>query len=259
MAIFNPFSEPRIWRIANTYSRQWVDGVNVGGYFAEAFASIDHVGNNIYWGSNWMGTDNLELYRVELPANWHEVLWVTPDPTPDPTPTPTPTGTPTPTPTSTPTATPTPTPTPTPTDEVEILYFTLIDSYFDRPIPELDPLVDGALINTYALARQELNIRVVTNPPRIGSVRLEYNGNPDFGIESAWPYSVFGDWNGNYSYWYPELGFHHIIATPYTESGGKGLAGKPVELDLSVIYWPYPYHPPPPENAVNPRFWMYYQ
>jgi hypothetical protein len=31
-------------------------------------------GNNIYWGANWMGHDNLELYRVELPPDWHQVL-----------------------------------------------------------------------------------------------------------------------------------------------------------------------------------------
>jgi hypothetical protein len=65
---------PRIWRIASTYNRRWVNGIDTGGYFAEAFASIDHIGNNIYWGANWMGNDNLELYRVELPPDWHQVL-----------------------------------------------------------------------------------------------------------------------------------------------------------------------------------------
>ena len=65
---------PRIWRISSTYNRRWVNGVDIGGYFAEAFAGIDHRGNNIYWGGNWMGSDNLELYRVELPPDWHLVL-----------------------------------------------------------------------------------------------------------------------------------------------------------------------------------------
>jgi len=65
---------PRIWRISPTYSSRWVNGSDVGGYFAEAFAGIDHAGNNIYWGGNWMGSDNLELYRVELPPDWHQVL-----------------------------------------------------------------------------------------------------------------------------------------------------------------------------------------
>jgi len=65
---------PRIWRIAPTYNSRWVNGSDVGGYFAEAFAGIDHAGNNIYWGGNWMGSDNLELYRVELPPDWHLVL-----------------------------------------------------------------------------------------------------------------------------------------------------------------------------------------
>jgi hypothetical protein len=59
---------PRIWRIASTHN-SWN-----GDYFAEAFASISADGNSIYWGANWMGKDNLELYRVELPSNWHKVL-----------------------------------------------------------------------------------------------------------------------------------------------------------------------------------------
>jgi len=60
--------KPRIWRIASTYNSY------DNNYFAEAFASISPDGNNIYWGANWMGQDNLELYRVELPRNWHEIL-----------------------------------------------------------------------------------------------------------------------------------------------------------------------------------------
>jgi len=60
--------KPRIWRIASTHN------LYDDNYFAEAFACISPDGNNIYWGANWMGQDNLELYRVELPRNWHEVL-----------------------------------------------------------------------------------------------------------------------------------------------------------------------------------------
>jgi PKD repeat protein len=60
--------KPRIWRIASTYNAY------NNQYFAEAFACLSPNGNNIYWGANWMGQDNLELYRVELPSNWHQVL-----------------------------------------------------------------------------------------------------------------------------------------------------------------------------------------
>ena len=66
----NDEPKPRIWRIASTFNRY---GNN---YFAESFASISPDGNNIYWGANWMGEDNLELYRLQLPSNWHDEIEV---------------------------------------------------------------------------------------------------------------------------------------------------------------------------------------
>ncbi len=64
---------PRIWRLASTYNT-WALGSKIDSYFAECFASMDPSGNNIYWGANWMGNDNLELYQLALPPNWHEAL-----------------------------------------------------------------------------------------------------------------------------------------------------------------------------------------
>jgi hypothetical protein len=64
---------PRIWRLAHTQNRYGKhDSDNA--YFTEAFASIAHDGTGIYWGANWMGADNLEVYRLELPADWAERL-----------------------------------------------------------------------------------------------------------------------------------------------------------------------------------------
>lgn len=59
---------PRIWRLGHT------QGNYSGGYFSECFASVDMSGSTILWGTNWRGQDNLELYRMELPAHWHDVL-----------------------------------------------------------------------------------------------------------------------------------------------------------------------------------------
>jgi hypothetical protein len=66
----NDEPKSRIWRIASTFNRY---GNN---YFAESFASISPDGNNIYWGANWMGEDNLELYRLQLPSSWHDEIEV---------------------------------------------------------------------------------------------------------------------------------------------------------------------------------------
>lgn len=65
--------KPRIWRIAPNYTL-WGLGTKDATYFQEAFASLSPDGNSILWGCNWRGQDNLELYRVELPPNWEQVL-----------------------------------------------------------------------------------------------------------------------------------------------------------------------------------------
>ncbi|MCE5230351.1 hypothetical protein LLG95_12270 [bacterium] len=64
---------PRIWRLGPTYMR-YRGQKKSEEYFTEAFASIDPAGNGVYWGSNWLGTDNLELYRMELPNDWEKHL-----------------------------------------------------------------------------------------------------------------------------------------------------------------------------------------
>lgn len=53
-------------------------------YFTEGYASVDVKGENAFYAGNLAGTDNLEAYRVVLPAPGGAV------PTPTPTPTPTP-------------------------------------------------------------------------------------------------------------------------------------------------------------------------
>ncbi len=59
-----PSSEnPRIWRVAHTQS-------TYNGYRSQPNAVIDITGTKIYFGSNWRGTDNMEVYEVTLPANW---------------------------------------------------------------------------------------------------------------------------------------------------------------------------------------------
>jgi hypothetical protein len=58
---------PRIFRVAPTLN-EYTD------YWSEAFASLDFHGLNVYWGANWGGAGNLELYRAELCAGWWEVL-----------------------------------------------------------------------------------------------------------------------------------------------------------------------------------------
>lgn len=62
---------PRIWRISNTW-------VNRGSYIDDPFATFDRFGTKIFFGSNW-GTPykkggDIDVYQVELPADWYEDL-----------------------------------------------------------------------------------------------------------------------------------------------------------------------------------------
>lgn len=54
---------PRLFRVGPTLN-DYVD------YWSEAFASLDFQAMHIYWGANWSGQDNLELYQAELCPQW---------------------------------------------------------------------------------------------------------------------------------------------------------------------------------------------
>lgn len=59
---------PRIWRVCHNRSVQ-------GGYWGQAFATINARGTRAYWSANWGSPKGrLEVYVVELPENWYEDL-----------------------------------------------------------------------------------------------------------------------------------------------------------------------------------------
>jgi hypothetical protein len=60
-------SGPRFWRVSNTFTQY-------DGYWTEAFASLDFQAQRVYWGANWNGADNLELYQAALCDRWWETL-----------------------------------------------------------------------------------------------------------------------------------------------------------------------------------------
>ena len=37
-----------------------------GAYWNECWASVDMVGDYVYWGGNWQGKSNIEIYRARL-------------------------------------------------------------------------------------------------------------------------------------------------------------------------------------------------
>ncbi|MBW1806611.1 MAG: hypothetical protein JRJ87_00355 [Deltaproteobacteria bacterium] len=54
---------PRIYRVTPTLN-------SYEGYWSEAFASLDFQALRVYWGANWSGQGNLELYEARLCDGW---------------------------------------------------------------------------------------------------------------------------------------------------------------------------------------------
>ncbi|MBN2535670.1 MAG: dockerin type I repeat-containing protein [Spirochaetales bacterium] len=113
--------------------------------------------------------------------------------------------------------------------------FTLINADTDFPVPGYDPLPDNAHINLAALPTRNLNIRANTNPWLVGSVRFGYDDNSNYHVENGWPYSCADDADHNYYAWTPVAGTHTITATPYTDYGAEGTAGRSLSLTFTVI------------------------
>lgn len=64
---------PRVWRIASTQNMRGVNPPSPGGS-TSPMISVSLDGTRIYFGSNWRGTDNYEVYEAQLPANWWDDL-----------------------------------------------------------------------------------------------------------------------------------------------------------------------------------------
>src|SRR5260370_22623653 len=123
------------------------------------------------------------------------------------------------------TSSPTPTPTPSPTPTQAVISFTLINADTDQPVPGYELLNDGAVINSASLPTTHLNIRANTNPATVGSVRFDFDGNPNARIESAAPYALFGDVSGNYNAGTLSIGGHTPSGSPPTKQSANGTPG----------------------------------
>ena len=60
-------SGPRLLRVGPTV-------VGYSDYWTEAFASLDFQAEHVYWGSNWDGAANLELYQATLCSGWWNAI-----------------------------------------------------------------------------------------------------------------------------------------------------------------------------------------
>jgi hypothetical protein len=111
--------------------------------------------------------------------------------------------------------------------------FTLVNADTDQDIQTLTP---GAVINLSTLPTRNLNIRANTDPAVVGSVVFELSGaQVQNQTESAAPYALFSDFQGDYFNWTPPAGSYSLTATPYSGAGGSGTPGTALTISFSVL------------------------
>jgi hypothetical protein len=123
-----------------------------------------------------------------------------------------------------------------------LVSFTLMNSETNLPVPGYENIPNGAQLPLNSLP-QGLNIRANTNPEIVGSVVFNLIGSNGGGnrtqTETAAPYALFGDSNGNYGPWLPsrpQAGFsYQLTGTPFTQASGKGTAGTPLTISFSFV------------------------
>ena len=103
---------------------------------------------------------------------------------------------------------------------------TLIDA--DRDVP-IQPLKNGDTLTLAQLSSQNLNVRVDAEPS-VSRVLFSLNEHKRFREETAKPFSLAGDREGDYHPWTPRPGENRLVITPFE----LGTAGKPVEITFTV-------------------------
>ena len=112
--------------------------------------------------------------------------------------------------------------------------FTLVDADAATNV-DIQPLVNGAVLNLATLPTRNLNIRANVNPATTGSVVFSLTGAQSQNqTENVAPYALFSDVNGNYNAWTPPVGNYVLMATPYSDAGGTGTPGTTLSISFSV-------------------------
>ncbi|MCL6275682.1 PKD domain-containing protein, partial [Muricauda sp. 2012CJ35-5] len=114
-----------------------------------------------------------------------------------------------------------------------VIGYTLIDSSTNSELLELS---DGLQIDANLTDGVLLNIRANTNPPIVGSVRLQLTGAlTRSSTENVAPYALYGDLGGNYLGTNFPSGNYTLSATPYSGSNLSGIEGETVTINFSIV------------------------
>ncbi|GAB3050168.1 choice-of-anchor Q domain-containing protein [Spirosoma pulveris] len=122
------------------------------------------------------------------------------------------------------------------TPSAGVTHFWLINADTDQPIQELTA---GTQLNLSTLPTRNLNIQAVTEPATVGSVAFSLSGQQRYQVvEGVAPYALFGDNQGDYLTWTPNLGSYSLTATPYAGASGTGAIGTALTVDFTVVSQP---------------------
>jgi CubicO group peptidase (beta-lactamase class C family) len=113
----------------------------------------------------------------------------------------------------------------------KVTALTLINADTDQPIMTM---TSGMTLTLADLPTRNLNVRAVTSPTTIGSVRFALDGNANFRTETIAPYALAGDDSGNYRPWTPTIGAHTLKTTPYAGANASGTAGSTLTVSFTV-------------------------
>ena len=107
----------------------------------------------------------------------------------------------------------------------------LVDSASDNDIREI---VDGDVISLTDVGGF-LNVRAEVSDD-VRSVRFGLNDVPNHRLENVVPFALFGDSPaGQYFDWSPTPGTYTITATPYGATRGRGGAGSPMTITITIV------------------------
>ncbi len=125
-----------------------------------------------------------------------------------------------------------PNPDPDPTGETPVVEsLTLIDSRIGIPIPGFDPIPNGATLDLATMPPVTMWANVTDGT---ASVEFQVNGTRRQ-VENAAPFSIAGDYGGDYFEWTPPMGAVTIEVLAYPGASLAGRPGASHEVTLNII------------------------
>jgi hypothetical protein len=135
-----------------------------------------------------------------------------------------------------------------------VVSYTLVNAQTDQDIRDL---ADGETIDLATLGTTQINVRINTNPAKVGSLVVALNTNQKYRVDENPPYTMANTSGTDYLAWAYKNGQNIIKATPFSAANGTGTAGTPLTITIYVVNSAVsPAPASPPSLIVNGDFSM---